>query len=252
MTDTIHAPSAAPLVTPEAASWATLRQGYRDSAPSYLETSSIAASTGTTYLERTGPMWVRGALLLMVGLPGFFTAIQYLALADTTIAFSVAAFGAAMSVCTIWFGAWLWFHAWRRDLGLTVTESGVKQTTILGTRWAEWKGLGPFEIDLARRSRAVYASAGIEGRAVSRNLRDKVMFRVPDHHATPIMAMVEELNAWRTHAIGARSTPRTPIRKAPIQKIRDMPVVTAADLRPALICAVIGGLWLGWVYLGAS
>jgi hypothetical protein len=251
MTDTIHAPSARPTFTPDAASWATLRQGYRDSAPSYLETSSIGASTGTTYLERTGPLWVRGALLLMVGLPGFFTSIQYLALADVAIAVSLAALGAALSVCTIWLGAWMCFHAWRRDLGVTVTESGVKQTTIFGTRWAEWKGLGPFEFDPGRRSGA-YASARIEGRDVSRNLRDKPAFRVPDHHATPIMAMVAELNAWRNRRTGARSAAPTPIRKAPIQKIRDMPVVTASDLRPALICAAIGVLWLGWVYLGAG
>ena len=82
---------------------------------------------------------------------------------------------------------------------LSVSADGVRFDGLLGTSWAGWHSLGPFQVAGAQSGlgrRAVLAArARIVGAEVSASLRGRRQFMIPDTFRTPIGTVVAEINA---------------------------------------------------------
>ena len=88
---------------------------------------------------------------------------------------------------------------------LSANEDGVEIKTLLRTQWAAWGSLTAFELtplELMRIRRPLLsANARITGTAVSRNLRRKRHFAIPDIFDTRIEAISNDLNFQRSVAL---------------------------------------------------
>lgn len=82
---------------------------------------------------------------------------------------------------------------------LTVEPAGVRLDTMFGSLEASWNSLSLFQAPPVTGSRRSYQSAlaSIIGPEVSRRLRRKKFFVIPDSFQTPIAEIVVELNAQR-------------------------------------------------------
>jgi rhomboid protease GluP len=121
---------------------------------------------------------------------------------------------------------------------LTVTPSGIRSESALRTQWANWQSLGAFQVApsyVSRRGRRVLAArAPIIGTGVSKNLRHKQQFAIPDSFQTPIASIVGELNARHPHALA--SGPAAPADA-------DAAAYGVADFKvPWLTIALLAGL----------
>jgi hypothetical protein len=235
-------------------SWTFLRQGDHGEAAPRSETAPTGtappgtAVTGVTYLQRPGSLWARGGLVLAIGLPGFFQSIQSVAMSATHLGLVASSLHAAASVGCVLLGAWMWLHAWQCDLGITVTESGLKRTTLLTTYWAEWSSLAPFTFEPRRFPRPPRAEAQIEGQSVSRDLRKRPTFVIGNIYCTPLATMVGELNVWRQRGRDRRSASPTSIEDARPGRIREIGRWSAAEIRLAVIGAAIFAMKMIAIY----
>jgi rhomboid protease GluP len=82
---------------------------------------------------------------------------------------------------------------------LSVSDRGVRLDTLFGSRWAAWHSLGAFELDNGtwgmRRRRLQTARARLTGPDVSRNLRRKSGFIIPNSFRILLPDLVATLNA---------------------------------------------------------
>ena len=81
---------------------------------------------------------------------------------------------------------------------LSVSATGVRLDWLLRTQWAAWQSLGAFQVattpaPLGRGARLT-ARARIVGANVSRSLRGKRQFMIPDRFHTPVGTLVTEIN----------------------------------------------------------
>ena len=92
---------------------------------------------------------------------------------------------------------------------LTVTPAGVSLDTMSGSFEASWQSLSLFQAPPLTWSLRSYqsATASIIGKEVSRRLRRKKQFVIPDAFQTPIAEIVAELNAQRIAISGAAALP---------------------------------------------
>ena len=157
---------------------------------------------------------------MLVSLPVFFISVQFLRLvaeSNVWLGIGLVVAGAVM----VLLGGWICLCAWCRWLAVTVTDMGVRQTTIFGTRWAEWSSLGPFAAATGapREDGGIpSASARVVGLAASKNLRVRrrrgsAEFSIPDNYTTPIATMIAEMNGWRLRS-GGEHDASTPIADA--------------------------------------
>jgi rhomboid protease GluP len=119
---------------------------------------------------------------------------------------------------------------------LDVSAGGVRLASVFSNKWASWGSLGPFEV--ARQSVALgqkvqTASARVIGPEVSRNLRTRQRFFIPNAFQTPLTALVTELNA--DHAAMQEALAVTAAVPEPMFGI-------AGRARPWLTCAMLLGL----------
>jgi len=229
-------------------SWASLRQAHR--AERLRSPAAASGPAGVTYLRRPGEVWAKGGTILAVSLPVFFISVRFLHLvaeSNVWLGIGLVLMGAAM----VLLGAWICLCAWCRWLAVTVTEAGVRQTTIFGTRWAEWSSLGPFAAAMAsaRDDRGKpSARARVVGLAASKNLRGRTLrggaeFSIPDNYTTPIATMIAEMNGWRLRG-GAEQRTSAPIANAPPQAIAGPPRWSRSLVRLAVLCALLAGAFL--------
>jgi rhomboid protease GluP len=82
---------------------------------------------------------------------------------------------------------------------LTVNATGIRLDTFWRTQWAAWPSLGAFHVttasDRLTRRTVLAARARIIGSDVSRGLRGKSQFLLPDRFQTLIADVVAEINA---------------------------------------------------------
>lgn len=106
---------------------------------------------------------------------------------------------------------------------LLVDANGVRLVTTFGLKGAQWSSLTTFVMSTmpAARCRPLPAAkARIVGPDVSRNLRRKSEFVIPDTFRMPLATMIDELNAARPRTpSNARALAETP----PISTLSDRP-----------------------------
>lgn len=186
----------------------------------------IGTSESVTFRSKPGPKWVFGGIWILSGL---LLGVESLVIMDGGRIYGLfevqpgAAFPTGLMIgfvgaCPLVVrGALVWFREWRGANGLTVTANGLRLVS-LSTRRAEWSGLTDFVVSnqpTLNGGKRVCAKAAIVGPAVSKNLRAKGVFIIPDIFPQPIATIVDELNALRPQSQANDAAAAIPIAAVP-------------------------------------
>ncbi len=182
-----------------------------------------------TYRSNSSLQWGAGVLYFLLGsfllLPTGATVAMMSSFPggrDATM-IGVIALMAAMMCLLCGLGIVTCIGAARGLPQLLVDSTGVRLVTVFGVKWAQWSSLTTFvmsTVPTPRGGRFPAAKARIVGPDVSRNLRRKSGFVIPDTFSTPLVSMIDELNAARPRTpSNARALAETP----PISTLGDRP-----------------------------
>jgi membrane associated rhomboid family serine protease len=168
----------------------------------------------TDYVRSYRPRLLRpirgGIVFALIGLILLLAAIGA-AHKSPTGADANAVWSFVLGFASLGFAAIFFFGAMRGLPRLTVTRTGVRLETMFGLLAASWESLSLFEVTpltWSRRGRAIQsATASIVGPQVSRRLRRKKQFVIPDTFQTPIADIVAGLNAQRVAVVGPTFLP---------------------------------------------
>jgi hypothetical protein len=162
-------------------------------------------SAPVTYVPKPATVWSTGVMFMFCMFPMGFCAFLFWTMPVGLFRFG---FGIPLAVVAVLLGlagAQMCLGAWRGTIGVTITPAGIRQTSTLGTYWAEWSSLEPFVEGTYVRPRGgamACARARIIGPGVSKNLRRRADLVILDGFTTPIATMIREMNAARPGAAG--------------------------------------------------
>jgi rhomboid protease GluP len=164
----------------------------------------IAPATTRRYHPRRTETWCVGAGLLLGAVAVGRVPLAALT-AGTLVNLHMLALS-ALACASLVLGGRALARAVLRRPRLSVTADEVRLDGLLRTRWAAWHVLGPFQVTAAQvgfgRRTVLAARARIVGTEVSRSLRGRRQFMIPDTFQAPIDVVVAEINARHPNVQG--------------------------------------------------